>query len=207
MTFRWAVVVGGQEGVGGGKVWAGTLGEPPNGSNNALIPPSTFDEGRAVISFIGFRAGIDGKARPVGSGIRGDSACMNIVVFDKMSSKSGLAEMYGNLASNARPLKVGPEKPVDCPHELDCNKTRQKPFEVSFDGSITAEVDEVVHVKTNCERVRRERRSRIIGIAEAAREHAWVWYIGVESEVPEDGSDFVIPMTWAATEAVESFLK
>ncbi len=52
-----------------------------------------FEECRAVIGLIRFRACIDGEPQTIGSGIGSDIPRMDVVVFDKVSREAGLTEM------------------------------------------------------------------------------------------------------------------
>jgi hypothetical protein len=47
----------------------------------------------AVVGFVGFRAGVDGSARAIGSGIRSDVARVNVIVFNKVHREAGLSEV------------------------------------------------------------------------------------------------------------------
>jgi hypothetical protein len=58
-----------------------------------LVSLLAFEECRAVIGLIRFRARIDGEPRKIGSGIGSDIPRVNVVVFDKVSREAGLTEM------------------------------------------------------------------------------------------------------------------
>jgi hypothetical protein len=58
-----------------------------------LVSLLAFEECRAVIGLIGFRARIDGEPRTIGSGIGSDIPRVDVVVFDKVSREAGLTEM------------------------------------------------------------------------------------------------------------------
>jgi hypothetical protein len=52
-----------------------------------------FDEGGAVIGFVGFGTCVNREARAVGSGVGGDVACVDVVVFDEVHRETSLAEV------------------------------------------------------------------------------------------------------------------
>ncbi len=111
--------------MGGGQVRSRALGEPADQPNDALVLFLTFYQGGAIVGLVRLRAGVDRQAGAVGSGIEGDVACVDIVIFDKMRSKPCLAEVDRNFIVRARPLKVGTEEPVNISHEIDRDETQK----------------------------------------------------------------------------------
>jgi hypothetical protein len=101
MAFGGTVVVGREEGMRRGEVWPRTLGQPPDGTNHALVPLLTFEEYGAVVGFVRFRACVDGKAGSIWGGVGGDVTFVSVVILDKMSSKSRLAEVNRNFPPEA----------------------------------------------------------------------------------------------------------
>ncbi len=93
VAFGWFVIVGQQEGVGWGEVGPCALSQPTNRTNHTLVSLLAFEECRAVIDLIRFRARIDGEPRTIGIGIGSDIPRMDVVVFDKVSREAGLTEM------------------------------------------------------------------------------------------------------------------
>ncbi len=79
--------------MGGGKIQSCALCQPSNRANDTLVLFLAFDEGGAVVSFVGLRVCINGKAQTIGSGARGDIACVDDVVFDEVRCKAGLAKV------------------------------------------------------------------------------------------------------------------
>ena len=93
VAFGWFVIVGQQEGVGWGEVRPCALSQPTNQTDHTLVSLLAFEECRAVIGLIRFRARIDGEHQTIGSGIGSDISHMDVVVFDKVSREAGLTEM------------------------------------------------------------------------------------------------------------------
>ena len=58
-----------------------------------MVSLLAFEECRAVIGLIRFRARIDGEPRTIGSGIGSNIPRVDVVVFDKVSREAGLTEM------------------------------------------------------------------------------------------------------------------
>jgi hypothetical protein len=81
--------------VGWGEVGPCALSQPTNWTNHTLVSLLAFEECRAVIGLIGFRARIDGEPRTIGSGTGSDIPRMDVVIFDKVSREVGLTEMDG----------------------------------------------------------------------------------------------------------------
>jgi hypothetical protein len=79
--------------VGRSKIRSCALCQPANGAKNTLVVALVFNEGGAVIGFVGFRTCVDREARAVGSGIGGDVACVNVVVFNEVRRETSLAEV------------------------------------------------------------------------------------------------------------------
>ena len=95
VAFGRFVIVGRQEGVGWGEVGPCALSQPTNRTNHTLVSLLAFEECRAVIGLIRFRARIDGEPQTIGSGIESDIPRMDVVIFDKVSLEVGLTEMDG----------------------------------------------------------------------------------------------------------------
>ena len=93
VAFGWFVIVGQQEGVGWGEVGPCALSQPTDRTNHTLVLLLAFEECKAVIGLIRFRARIDGEPQSIGSGIGSDIPPMDVVVFDKVSREAGLPEM------------------------------------------------------------------------------------------------------------------
>jgi hypothetical protein len=70
--------------VGRSKIRSCALCQPANGANNTLVAALAFDEGGAVIGFVGFGTCVDREAQAVGSDLGCDVACVDVVVFDKV---------------------------------------------------------------------------------------------------------------------------
>ena len=79
--------------MGRSKIRSCALCQPANGVNDTLVSVLAFDEDGAVISFVGFGTCVDREARAIGSGIGGDVACVDVVVFDKVHPEPSLAEV------------------------------------------------------------------------------------------------------------------
>ncbi len=79
--------------MGRSKIRSHALCQPANGANDTLVSALVFDEGGAVIGFVRFGTCINREDRVVGSGVGGDVACVDIVVFDKVRRKTSLAEV------------------------------------------------------------------------------------------------------------------
>ena len=59
------------------------------------------------------------------------------------------------------PLEVGTQEPVDGAHEFDLEFRRKQVFEAFLDGGVFGEVDEIVHVESEVDRLVVCRRGRI----------------------------------------------
>ncbi len=79
--------------MGRSKIRSCALCQPANGANNTLVSVLAFNEGRAVVGFVRFGTCVDREARALGSGVGGDVACVDIVVFNKVRRKTSLAEV------------------------------------------------------------------------------------------------------------------
>ena len=93
VAFGWFVIVGRQEGVGWGEVGPCALSQPTDRTDHTLVSLLAFEECRAVIGLIRFRARIDGEPRTIGSGIGSNIPRVDVVVFDKVSREAVLTEM------------------------------------------------------------------------------------------------------------------
>ena len=69
------------------------MSQPTNQTDHTLVSLLAFKKRRAVISFIRFRAHIDGEPRTIGSDIGSDIPRKDVVIFNKVSRKAGLTEM------------------------------------------------------------------------------------------------------------------
>jgi hypothetical protein len=79
--------------VGWGEVGPCALSQPTNQTDHTLVSLIAFEECRAVIGLIRFRARINGEPRTIGSGIGSNILRMDVVVFNKVSREAGLTEM------------------------------------------------------------------------------------------------------------------
>jgi hypothetical protein len=118
---------------------------------STLIVAFVLYESRAIVRLVRFRDGVDWKAGAIWHSVGSNVASMNIVVFDEMSSKPGLAEMNRDNIVCGKPLEVCAKEPFHCSHELNGNERGKEGFEFAFNLGILGEVDKIVNVETQCE--------------------------------------------------------
>jgi hypothetical protein len=66
-----------------------------------LVSALAFDEGGAVIGFVGFGTCVDREAQAVGSGVGGYVVCVDVVVFNEVRRETSLAEVDLNFIVGA----------------------------------------------------------------------------------------------------------
>jgi hypothetical protein len=76
---------------------------------------------------------------------------MNIVVFDKMSGKSGLTKANRDNVIHGKPFEVCSKEPFHHSQELDGNNRGKEGFKFAFNLGILGEVYKIVNVETQCE--------------------------------------------------------
>jgi hypothetical protein len=189
--------------VGRRQVGACAVGEPPDGANNALVLALPGYEGRRVVVFVGVRDGIDRQTGSVGGPVRRDIAKVNIVRLDKVGCETSLTEVNLDFFGTDRPLEVSAKKPLDVPHEVDCNTLLEETLEFGLDGSIIGEVYEVIDIETEGKMCRGGGVRGVIGVDDVSAEEAWVVCVLFEAESLQNGLDLHVPMSWAAAEAVQ----
>ncbi len=92
--------------MGGSQVGACALREPTDGADNALIFLFAIEERLGRFVFVGLGTGVDGETGTIWRSVVGNVTKMNIVRFNKVRSKSCLAEMNLNEIRHDHPLKV-----------------------------------------------------------------------------------------------------
>ena len=92
------------------------------------------------------------------------------------------------------PLEVGAQEPVDGPHEFNLEFCRKQAFEAFLDGGVFGEVDKIVHVEPEMERLvvcccwRTGRRGN-------ALEETGVVKNWLEDHVDKDGVDHLVSVS------------
>jgi hypothetical protein len=156
--------------VGRRQVGACAVGKPPDGANNALILAPPGYEGRRVVVFVGVRDGIDGQTGSVGGRVRRDIAKVNIMRLDEVGRETSLTEVNFDCFGTDRPLEVSAKKPLDVPHEVDCNMSLEEALEFGLNGSVIGEVYEVVNIETEGKMCRGGGVRGIIGVDDMSAE-------------------------------------
>ncbi len=106
-----------------------------------------------------------------------------------------MVKMDGNGRQCDTPREVDAKKPFDNPH-----KTKQ-----GLDGRIFREVDEVVNVKSQRERMFRRTVGGVLWISDETGVKARVFQRRGETNRKKNSIDFVLPVPRTATEAIKCF--
>jgi hypothetical protein len=134
-----------------GKIGASALRKPTKRANNALIFLFALNESRAIVKLIRFRDGVYQKAGAIQRSIGSNVASMNIVVFNEMSSKPGLAEMNRDNIIRGKPLEVCAKEPFRRSHKLNGNKRGKEGFKFAFNLGVLGKVNKIINVETQSE--------------------------------------------------------
>jgi hypothetical protein len=98
------------------------------------------------------------------------------------------------------PEEIDSEEPADGSHEFDTNARGEGCFKPFFDAAIGREVDEVVDVASDI--------NRVVGFSRAmAKENTWVMRTGFESDGEEVLLDILVPVARRPPESVQGLLE
>jgi hypothetical protein len=113
--------------------------------------------------------------------------------------------MDGNGRRCDAPREVDAKKPFDNPHEIHFALLTQKVAKQGFDGGILREVDEVVNIKSQRERMFRTTVGWVLWISDKTGVKARVFQRRGETDRKKNSVYFVVPVPRTATEAIKCF--
>ena len=98
-------------------------------------------------------------------------------------------------------------EPINGPQKVDSDEAGEELFEPAFNFGVSREINKVIDVESNGKGCSRDIRGRIVGVAYAACEHAWIRGIGFDSDDLENRCDLVVPVVGTSAETVHRFLE
>ncbi len=98
---------------------------------------------------------------------------------------------------------MGAKEPVDIPHEVNCDRSCKKLFELALDLRVFREVNEVVEVYAKSERSQGRGSCWVGWVDYVACKETWVRGIVLEAKAVEYHLDLSVPVPGASTEYVQ----
>jgi hypothetical protein len=99
------------------------------------------------------------------------------------------------------------QEPINGPQKVGGDKTGEELFKLSFDFRVFREINKVINIETHGKGGSRDVCSGIVGVADAACEHASIQGVGFEADALENCRDLVVPVTGTSADTVKHFLE
>ena len=99
------------------------------------------------------------------------------------------------------------QEPIIGPQKVAGDDTGEELFKLLFNFGVFREINKVINIESNGRGGSRDVHGGIVGVTDAACEHAWIRGVGFEANAVENRHDLIVLVTGTSAETIHHFLE